>query len=191
MKSAIKKKVLRHMTKNNVRPRNLLLYFLTTLFLTGCTTRTVITPQIAETARLSNFQIKGIIEYDGNRDYLPRTISDESVSDTTFTFQYFYDVAYGRDKTPQAIHLFNPLILIGCPIGENTLVVKGKLVLLKGKEVLKEYSATCASEKMRSLFSEGETFSELRKKGLIAVRDNIEAQMCQDSDFLSNLKNQE
>jgi len=180
-----------HMTKNKVRPKNLLLYFLTTLFLTGCATKTVITPQVAETARLSNFQIKGIIEYDGNRDYLPRTISDESISDTMLNFQYSYDVAYGRDKTPQAIPLFNPLTLIGCPVGENTLVVKGKLVLLKGKEVLKEYSATCGLEKTRSLFSEGETFSELRKRGLIAVRDNIEAQMCQDSDFLSNLKNQE
>jgi len=44
---------------------------------------------------------------------------------------------------------------------------------------------------MCSLFSEGETFSELRKKGLTAVRDNIEMQMYEDREFLSQLKKDE
>lgn len=175
------------MTKTKIKIVNMLFWFII-MFLTGCAAKMVVTPTIITNDNLSNFKIEGKIEYDGNKEYLPRTINYDSAPDTIFCLKYSYDVTYGRDNTPQAIPLFNPLTIIGFPIGENTLVVKGKLLLLKGKEVLKEYSATCGLEKTRSLFSEGETFSELRKKGLIAVRDNIEMQMYQDREFLSKLK---
>jgi len=157
------------------------------LLISGCATKMVITPQAME-INVSDFKLKGKIEYDGNKEYLPRTIINENESvNQSFTFQYSYLETYGMDKTPQALPLFNPLSLVGFPIGENTLVINGKLIILKGKEVIKEYSATCGLEKMRSLFSEGETFSELRRKGLLAVRNNIEFQMYQDRGFLSGI----
>lgn len=166
-----------------------LLYMTTSLFcifLLSCATKMVIAPEVPHVA-IADFCIKGKIAYDGNKEYLPRTIIDDSVSDFVLTLQYTYNVAYGRDNIPQALPLFNPLTIVGFPIGENTLVVTGKLDILKGKEVIKSYTATCGLEKTRSIFSEGDTFSEIRKKGLISVRDNIEAQMYQDKDFLLKL----
>jgi len=146
-----------------------------------------VTPKVPANETKSDFQMGGIIEYDGNKEYLPRTLK-EDMSQTAFSFKYEYQITYGRDKTPQALPLLNPLSMVGFPVGENTLVITGNLTILKGQEVIKEYKATCGLEKVRSLFSEGDTFSELRKKGLLAVRDNIELQMCHDKDFLLGLE---
>ncbi len=41
-------------------------------------------------------------------------------------------------------------------------------------------------DKTRNLFYEGETYSEMRKKGLIEVRNNIESQMHDDRAFFVN-----
>lgn len=154
------------------------------VLLSSCATNMAITPQVSE-VNVSDFKLKGKVEYDCNKEYLPRTIVNEDENVNQYIIiQYSYTETYGRDNTPQALPLFNPLSLVGFPIGENTLVINGKLIILKGKEVIKEYSATCGLEKMRSIFSEGETFSELRRKGLLAVRDNIEYQMYQDRVFL-------
>jgi hypothetical protein len=162
----------------------LFLCFVVTTFLCSCTPTMVVTPQIMENNMKSDFHVRGMLEYDGNRDYLPRTIKDDS-GQTVISFIYQYQITYGRDKIPQALPLFNPLTIVGFPIGENTIAVTGNLKVLKGKEVIKSYTATCGLEKVRSIFSEGDTFSELRKIGLLTVRDNIELQMYQDRDFLA------
>jgi hypothetical protein len=156
-------------------------------FLGGCATKIAVTPQVEKIDIKSNLQLRGVMEYNGsNKEYLPQTIKEDSCH-TSLSFKYEYQIAYGRDKTPQALPLFNPLTIVGFPIGENTIVVTGTLTIQKGKEVIKEYKATCGMEKVRNLFSEGETFSELRKKGLIMVRDNIDLQMHKDREFLSSL----
>jgi hypothetical protein len=164
-----------------------LLFIFIHLSLLGCATTMVMIPSIVEIENVLSFRIKGRIIYDNNKKYLPRTIDDESVSDPILSFKYIYKIAYGRDQTPQALYLFNPFSLIGFPIGENTLVVTGILTIFKGKEEIKEYKSTCGLERQRSLFSEGDTFSELREKGLLAVRNNIEAQMYQDRQYLSKV----
>ena len=171
-----------------VRMNRLLIFLIITsnFFLTGCATRMATIPDINQTTE-RDFQLKGKIVYDGNREYLPKTITDDSASDNVLIFQYSYTVTYGRDNVPQMLPLFNPLTIVGFPIGENTLVVVGKLDVLNGKEVIKSYTSTCALEKTRSIFSEGETFSEIRRKGLLSVRDNIEAQLCRDRDFFSKI----
>ncbi|NOY84232.1 MAG: hypothetical protein GXO96_05320 [Nitrospirae bacterium] len=66
-------------------------------------------------------------------------------------------------------------------------MITGKLEILKKDVVIKTFTATCGFEKIRSIFSEGETFSELRYKGLIVVRNNIETQMAQEKIFFSQL----
>lgn len=164
----------------------LFLCFVVATFLSSCAPTMVVTPQSMENDMKSDFHVRGMLEYNGNREYLPRTIKEDSAQ-TIISFIYEYHVAYGRDKTPQALPLFNPLTIVGFPIGENTMAVTGNLKVLKGKEVIKTYTATCGLEKVRSIFSEGDTFSDLRKIGLLTVRDNIERQMYQDRDFLANL----
>jgi hypothetical protein len=58
---------------------------------------------------------------------------------------------------------------------------------MKSDAVVKIYMATCGLDNTRTIFWPGETLSELRKRGLIAVRDNIEAQMNGERDLLSGL----
>ncbi len=177
----------REIKRNNRRLLYVAIGLFCTFLLFGCATSMEVTPKVEQINNI-DFQIKGKIIYDGNREYLPRVIVDESISDSGLTFQYTYNAIYGKHDVPEVVALFNPLNIVGFPTGENSLTIIGKLDILKGKELIKSYTATCVLEKTRNLFSEGETFSEIRKKGLIAVRDNIEAQIYQDRDFLSKLK---
>ena len=161
------------------------LYLLIGIFfilLYGCATTMEIKPQVAQIDNV-DFRIKGKIIYEGNKEYLPRVLVDEPISDNQLIFKYMYKAVYGKHDVPDLVALYNPLTIVGFPTGENTLTIIGKLDVLKGEEVIKSYMATCILEKTRSLFSEG-TFTEMRKKGLIAVRDNIETQMYLDKDYL-------
>jgi hypothetical protein len=159
-----------------------------TIFLfSGCATKMAVAPKIQNAQTASDFRLYGHIQYDGNRDHLPRTLAESNDTNAPLILEYTYKVVYGRDKTPQAIPLFNPLTIVGFPIGENTLVVSTRLTVSKGKEALKEYISTCGMQGARNVFSEGDTFSEMRRKGLIATRDNIEQQLMQDREWLTSV----
>ncbi len=168
------------------RPWSYLGVTLSMIVLAGCGTTMVVTPDLKQTASV-DFRLKGKVIYDGNHEYFPRTIVDGPVGESGLTFQYTYDVTHGKDNTPQLLPLYNPLTIVGFPIGEDTVVVVGRLEILKRNAVVKTYTATCGLENTRNIFWQGETYSELRRKGLIAVRDNIEAQMNQDRQLLSGL----
>jgi hypothetical protein len=111
---------------------------------------------------------------------------DEPVTKPKIDLKYSYDVLYGKQDVPEVLALYNPLTIVGFPTGENTVTVIGRLDILRGGEVIRSYGSTCILEKTRNLFSEG-TFTEMRKKGLIAVRDNIENQICSDKNNLEKL----
>lgn len=143
----------------------------------------VITPEIVAVVP-SGFRLSGKIDYDGNVEYLPRTIVADSQSEAQLTLRYRHDVSYGRDSVNQLLPLINPLTIIGFPIGADTVVVKSTLEVLRRDAVVKAYEAACIIDKHRTIFWEGETMTGLRRRGLMAVRDNIEAQMRNDSEFL-------
>lgn len=153
------------------------------IIFSGCAPNVVIAPDIATTPT-GNFSLSGKIDYDGNKEYLPRTISADPSLESLLILRYRYDVTYGRDAVPQALPLFNPLTLVGFPIGTDTVVVIGKLEITERGSSVKTYSAVCILDKHRTIFSEGETMSDIRKRGLLTVRDNIEAQMYVDRDRL-------
>ena len=152
----------------------------------GCGTTMAITPQVA-IRDVSGYQVKGKILYDGNPDYLPRTVANGNPAESALSFRFSYECAYGSDNTSQLLPLVNPLSIVGFPIGANTLVVTEKLDVYKEDLLIKSYTATCMMDKTRNLFYEGETYSELRKRGLIEARNNIESQMYEDKDFFVNL----
>lgn len=149
----------------------------------GCSTSMTVTPKIQDISN-KDFQIVGNLVCEGNTQYAPRCIVHNPNTVSKLTFQYKYFAMYGKHDIPEAIALFNPLTIVGFPTGENSLTVTGKLDVMKGGEILKTYTSICVLEKTRNIFSEGETFSEIRRKGLLAIRDNLEAQMFQDRDFL-------
>jgi hypothetical protein len=156
------------------------------MLLPACAARMLVTPEI-EASTNAEVQLLGQIMYDGNREYLPRTIATASSDPAGLELRYTYDVRHGRDSIPQLLPLFNPLSLVGFPIGEDTLTVEGRLEIVRGTEVMKAYTAACILESSRNLFWPGETYSEMRRKGLVAVRDNIEMQMRRDRTYLSTL----
>lgn len=151
-------------------------------FLNGCGTTCHIVPEIAEVEYV-DFSMVGQIEYDGNADYLPQTVKHGKGDADLPLIKYSYNVVYGKDAVPELLPLFNPLSIVGFPIGSDNIVIVGGLEIAKNGDT-KQYISTCVFDKNRNLFYEGDTFSELRKKGLLMVRQNIESQMLKDREFL-------
>lgn len=171
--------------------RNIFRYFFllsTIIFVISCAPTMNITPQYAKIENISPV-VNGKIDYDGNEEYLPRTISNDSSKNPLLIIKYQYHVDYGNSNIHFA-NLYNPLLFVGFPIGKDTLIVAGKIDIIKKNEVIKSYSAVSAFEKTRNIFYHGPTFSEVRKTGLLNVRDNIEAQMYNDREFLLKIKMQ-
>ena len=155
------------------------------LTLSACAPNVVITPE-STIVPGNDFTLIGKIDYNGNIEYLPRTISAGSQPGATLTLRYRYEVTYGKDSVEQVLYLYNPLTIVGFPIGADTVVVTAKLEVLKGSSQVKTYTAVCVLDKHRTIFWEGESLSQLRKRGLLAVRENIESQMYGDKDLLLN-----
>jgi hypothetical protein len=167
------------------------------ILLFGCTPNMVTTPDIA-VIPYGDFSLGGEIDYDGNKEYLPRTVTADASLGHPLILRYRYEVTYDGVAVPSLITYISPLTTFVFPIsvdtvvvtGADTVVVAGKLEILKGGSVVKTYSAECMLDKTRTIFSEGETLSEIRKRGLLAVRDSIEAQMYADQDMLRDIDKQ-
>ena len=131
------------------------------IFIVSCTPVMNIKPQFVELENVSSV-IHGKVHYDGNKEYIPRTVSNDDSSVSSIIIKYQYQVDYGNNNIHFA-NLYNPLLLVGFPIGQDTLVVAAKIDVIKHNEIAKSYSALCAFEKTRNLFYHGPSFSELRK----------------------------
>jgi hypothetical protein len=166
-----------------IRTMLLVLLSVWLLLTTACVPKVVITPEVANLSSGTTL-ISGKIDYDGNAEYLPRTVSVEPSEHVSLVVRYCYEVTYGRDAVNQVIPLFNPLSLIGFPTGSDTVVVTAKLEVIQLGAVVKAYTSVCVLDKYRTIFYEGDSLSVLRKKGLLAVRANIEAQMSSDKELL-------
>lgn len=158
------------------------------IFIYGCKTNMAIDPKVTQIDNIE-FRIQGKIIYEGTKEYLPRVLT-EIISNTGLTFEYNYNVIYGKHDVPSAVALLNPLTIVGFPTGENTTTVIGKLDVIKKGEVMKSYNSTCILEKTQNLFSEM-TFTELRRQGLLAVRNNLEVQIYLDKNYLEKLLSSE
>lgn len=156
------------------------LSFLLLFVVVGCSTMSV-TPELA-TLDKAPVLIKGPIQYDGNRLYLPRTISEGDPSEYGLRFRYTTSETQDRSSW-DVIALLNPLSILGFPTGRRNSTVTGNLEILKDTELAKSYQATCLQEAYRGIYYGG-SFSDLRRTGLVAVRDSIEAQMSQDRELL-------
>jgi hypothetical protein len=164
-----------------------ILYLFFMLFFFGCAPTLFVTPRV-EQVECKNFQIKGKIDYNGKKENLPRVISEEAISDSKITFRYVHD--YRGVVTSESHREFNPFSggLLGylIPKTRSNYKFSGELEVLKEGESIKAYKATVSSSRQEGYFSEKER-SEMDDRGLVEIRNNIEAQICHDKDFL--LKN--
>ena len=151
----------------------------------GCGTSMTVMPDVRNTCA-TGFRVPGKIDYDGNRDYLPRILVDAPALQSPVVYRYLHAAEYGTQSVPDLLALFNPLTLVGFPTGGNMVRIAGKLDVVVDNLVVRSYSAGAALDKTRSLYA-GETYTDLRKMGLTAVRDNIEAQLCRDAEYLAGI----
>ncbi|WP_225072841.1 hypothetical protein [Desulfuromonas sp. CSMB_57] len=155
------------------------------MVVSGCGTTWHVEPKVAEIDS-GGFCVVGHVEYEGNDNYLPKTIKRGREGESLPTIKYEYKIGYGKDNFPEIFPLLNPLSLVGFPVGSDSIVIFGELVIQK-HDFLRQYRSTCLINNRRSLFYQGKTLSELRKNGLLMIKKNIESQMVNDREFLSNL----
>lgn len=135
-------------------------------------------------------RLLGRIEYSGNAEYLPRMLAADSDSGSKAVYRYSYTVSY-EAPGEHPLTVFNPLLIVGMPKGTDAVVVAGVLEIVKDGTLLKRYEKSVVLKKDKTVFSEGETLTEMRKKGLLLVRDQIDLQLVEDQQILAKQLNTE
>jgi hypothetical protein len=154
--------------------------------LLGCATEVAVTPQLADkTPR--KCQIHASVRYDGKPDYLPAAIVADPNASVTTAFRYSYDAQYGLKEFSPILVLVNPLTLVGFPTGTDNLVVTGRVDVVRGDTTLRSYAAAAAMKRSSTVFYEGETFTQMRRRGLLLVGENLSDQLCRDEETLGTL----
>ena len=129
----------------------------------------------------SGLTIPATVRYEGNPDYLPRTLV-RSQDEQPITAVYLYQVIYNSEKE-HPLTVFNPLLIAGMSKSEDAVIILAQLEFFKGQVPLKKYEKAVTLSKSKTLFSEGETLTEMRRNGLLHVRDSIDQQVNADQVF--------
>jgi hypothetical protein len=153
--------------------------------LTACATTISVVPPLGNVKAVC--RLHATISYDGKPDYLPAALIADTIPQSSTTVRYTFEAQYGLKETNAFLALVNPLTLFGFPTGSGNLVVTGRVDFLRGQSVVRSYGAAASLERASNVFSEGETFTELRRRGLLLVRDNLTAQLCKDERTLQTL----
>jgi hypothetical protein len=164
--------------------------YLLLLLLFGCQTtppvRIVVQPVVLKIDNALPI-LRGRIIFDGKEEYLPRTIGMIGLRHDGLTIRYEYEDADDRYQDYHRIQddRFRSLLGDWYPSYTKVTVVLGRVTVLKGENILKSYKAIAA---VSTPTKGGLTLTEMRRIGLLEVRDNIEGQMYQDSDYLRGLE---
>lgn len=154
--------------------------------LTACETQVTLTPTLSAQAS-PTCVIAAPVSYDGQPVYLPQVISAGPGTDGGTLLRYSYNTQYDGKQQATVLQPLNPLLLVGFPTGSNAITVSGLLEVLRDGKPVRVYEAACALKRSSTVFSEGETMTALRRRGLLLVRDNISAQICHDQQGLRAL----
>lgn len=149
------------------------------LLCVGCAATLRVTPEVAGPPP-ADCVVRAHVEYTGNRDYLPSVLVDDPSAHADSVIRYAHEEQYGTSALPTAVQLVNPLHLIGMPTGSSDLVVVARLDVMRQGEVLRSFAAVAVMSRNDTLFGEGETLTEMRRRGLLLVADNISSQVCAD-----------
>lgn len=149
----------------------------------GCQTSLVTIPEV-QTYPECKSVFYGQVECQGQACYLPRSVARSDAVHDPITFRYEYGTAYDEKEVPALFSLFSPTTMIGTPLGSNDVLTWATMKVLRDGKEVRLYKASCRASKTRNIFSEGETLTDMRRRALLALRDNIEAQMHNDRAFL-------
>lgn len=154
--------------------------------ITGCATSVLMTPDLSRDAPRT-CTIQAPLSYDGNPDYLPGAIVAEPVMAQATVLRYTYSTQYDANQGIKPLQVVNPLLLAGFPTGSNSSTVTGLLEVVRSGQTIRSYGAACAMKRSSTVFSEGETLTDMRRRSLLLLRDNLSAQICQDQHALQAL----
>lgn len=129
---------------------------------------------------VSGSKLNATIIYDGNVEYLPKNLSYDKSSD--FSAKYTYNVKYFKGLVDlDVLNLFNPLVLVGFPLSEESVIAEGNLEVTNRQNlIIKRFKSSCVATMKRSLYQTGGS-SDMRKACLLEIRNSMEAQI---SNFL-------
>ena len=149
-------------------------------------------PKIDKIEGSSDFQIYGKIVFDGNSDYLPQRLKEKN-SNPEILLKYSFQLHYGNKELSSTgedllIGPVFPLLFAmgGASLGKNDVLAIGRLEIIKENQIIKTYRAAARTVQERGLWVESDTQSELRKKCLLEVRDNIDKQLQNDKEYLQD-----
>jgi hypothetical protein len=169
-----------------VRRRHLLLALLAISQLgTGC--RTLVRSEPEPPAAPRGFELRGRLEYDGDPQYLPRTLIAAPSGDARSgpILRLRYQVHYRHSSNAQ---ILNPLVLFGGRFIGTDVTAHARLEILAGSDARQDYERTCLVSLRRSVWVwEQATTSELRRRALSCVRDLLDADLHRDRDRITAL----
>ena len=132
-------------------------------------------------------QIHALVHYDGKPDYLPGALIADQTASGAVAFRYTFETQYGLKEIEPILALVNPLTLVGFPVGSDSLIVTGRVDVVRDDAIARSYAAVASMKRSSTVFSEGETFTEMRRRGLLIVRDNLSGQLCHDRALLVDM----
>ncbi len=159
------------------------------LLCVSCTYVTV-KPDNISSPENSGLVLKANLIFAGNPDYIPKTIAISKESDIEINYEYkvFYD---GTKLNHEIIAGLMPTAILGLPTGGDDILVVAKLDIRQKQSLIKSYTAEAKVVRPRSIFLGGTNKTVMRKKALLAVKENLENQMIHDHELLSKLKKEE
>lgn len=155
------------------------------MWLAGCAATVSVTPKVSEKAAVC--QIRATVQFDGKPEYVPGVLIGDASVHSAARFLYSFEAQYGLDEYNAFFVAVNPLSLVGFPTGSDNLVVTGRIDLLRGETIVRSYAAAASMKRTPTIFGEGETFTDMRRRGLLLVKENLSAQLCQDQSTLTPL----
>lgn len=159
------------------------------LLCSGCQSKTTVTPQLRTNSQIIEC-FQGTVVHDGNKQYVPRTVTGCDVIASNVEYVYKYDTQYFA--TPIAAELgaaFIPTTIVGTPTGNDLLKVVASLDITACKKKIKKFEASCELRSYRGVFAGATDNYSLRKQCLLLVRDNIEQQMLAEKSLVESLGN--
>lgn len=139
---------------------------------TGCSNKMVIEPTV--TKHISTIkQIKANLI--GKETFLPNIIVKDvnSLISVDYSINETYNI---NGKNNDVLNLFNPLLIVGFPLGDNLLLITSNLKIIKDNTVIKDYNAKCLHTYTRNLFA-NPNFTSMRNECLKEIKNNLNSQI--------------
>tara|TARA_B100001063_G_scaffold223224_1_gene230277 strand:+ start:611 stop:1123 length:513 start_codon:yes stop_codon:yes gene_type:complete len=141
-------------------------------FFNACSTKVIIEPEVIDSLNINKKIYAKIV---GKKTFVPNVIVEDenSILSANYSIAESYNIS---GKGTDVLNLFNPLLLVGFPMGDNLIIIISNLKLIKNEKIVKEYNSKCLHTYTRNLFG-NPNFTAMRNKCLQELENNINLQI--------------